>query len=116
MREEPFLRVVFFRTESGREPVRVWLKRLDKEDRKAIGEDIKLVQLRWPLGMPLVRKLETGLWELRSRLKDGRIARICFTVQGDEMALLHGFVKKSRRTPLRELRLARDRKRRWIEG
>jgi hypothetical protein len=45
MTNEPRLRVVFFRTESGREPVREWLLELDKDDRKVIGEDVKLVQL-----------------------------------------------------------------------
>jgi len=77
---EPFFTVVFFRTGSRREPVREWLKDLEKEDRKTIGEDIKLVQFRWPLGMPLVRKMEADLWEIRTRLGAGRIARVFFTV------------------------------------
>jgi phage-related protein len=116
MSTEPFLRVVFFRTESGREPVREWLLELDKEDRKVVGEDIKLVQFRWPLGMPLVRKLEPELWEVRSHLKGGRIARVCFSVRGGEIALLHGFIKKTEKTPLRELELARERKHLWLGG
>lgn len=113
---DPILVVTFFRTEAGREPVRDWLKNLDSQDRKVIGEDIKLVQFRWPLGMPLVRKIETGLWEVRSRLHGGRIARIFFTVGGQEMILLHGFEKKSQRIPKGELDLARDRKERWFRG
>jgi len=116
MSTEPILRVVFFRTDSGREPVREWLLELDKEDRKIIGEDIKLVQFRWPLGMPLVRKLEPDLWEVRSRLKGGRIARVCFAVKGSEIALLHGFIKKSEKIPPRDLQLARERKHLWIGG
>jgi phage-related protein len=116
MNSEPILRVVFFRSESGREPVRDWLLELDKEDKKTIGEDIKLVQFRWPLGMPLVRKLEAGLWEVRSQLKGGRIARVCFTVRGSEMALLHAFMKKTERTPLPELELARERRNLWLGG
>lgn len=66
MSDQPILRVVFFRTPAGDEPVRTWLKELNREDRKAIGEDVKLMQFRWPLGMPLIRKLEPGLWEVRS--------------------------------------------------
>jgi len=112
----PRLRVVFFRTDGGREPVREWLLGLGKEDRKVIGEDIKLAQFRWPLGMPLVRKLETDLWEVRSHLSDGRIARVCFTVRADEMALLHGFIKKSRKTPRVDLQIARERRDSWIGG
>ncbi|MCB0208976.1 MAG: type II toxin-antitoxin system RelE/ParE family toxin [Anaerolineae bacterium] len=110
------LDVVFFLTDAGNEPVREWLKSLDKEDRKTIGEDIKLVQFRWPLGMPLVRKMEADLWEVRIRLSGGRIARVLFTVRGSEMALLHSFIKKSRKTPKKDLELARRRKDLWLNG
>ena len=116
MSTDAILSVVFFLTDSGREPVREWLKSLDKEDRKTIGEDIKLVQYRWPLGMPLVRKMEASLWEVRSHLSGGRIARVFFTVRGGEMALLHGFIKKSRKTPVKDLELARRRKNLWLSG
>jgi phage-related protein len=114
MGEQPILRVVFFRSGYGDEPVREWLKELDKEDRKLIGEDIKLVQFRWPLGLPLVRKLEADLWEVRSRISGSRIARTCFTVRAGEMALLHGFIKKSQKTPRTELEIARRRKNLWL--
>lgn len=116
MNDEPILQVVFFRTDSGRQPVREWLKDLDTDDRKIIGEDIKLVQFRWPLGMPLVDKLEPGLWEVRSHLKGGRIARVCFTVRAGEMALLHGFIKKTQKIPVQELELARQRRDLWLNG
>lgn len=112
MNDEPILNVVFFRTEAGREPVREWLKELDKDDRKRIGEDIKLVQFRWPVGMPWVRKMKADLWEIRTRL-DNRIVRIFFTVRGGEMALLHGFIKKAQRTPANELNLAATRRDQW---
>jgi phage-related protein len=116
MSTEPLLQVIFIRTASGREPVREWLKEMTKEDRKDIGEDIKLVQFRWPLGMPLVRKLEADLWEVRTHLSGGRIARVLFTVRGTEMALLHGFIKKTQKTPVNDLRLARERKNLWWRG
>ena len=70
----------FYRSDSGREPVREWLKSLDLADRKVIGEDIKDVEFSWPIGMPLVRSLGSGLWEVRSSLPHGRIARILFCV------------------------------------
>ena len=113
MSREPVINVVFFRTDVGRMPVQQWLKRLDDGDRKAIGEDIRLVQFGWPLGMPLVRKMEAHLWEIRSRLKGRRIARVLFTVEGNKMVLLHGFIKKSQKTPRRDLNLARDRRNLW---
>jgi phage-related protein len=56
------------------------------------------------------------VWEDRSRLKGGRIARVLFTVRAGEMALLHGFVKKSQKTPVQDLELARRRKELWLHG
>jgi phage-related protein len=102
------LQVIFYRSSSGHEPVREWLKSLPIEERKAIGHDLKTAQYGWPLGMPLIRKLEPGLWEIRSRLP-ARIARVIFTVEEDKMVLLHGFIKKSEKTPIQDLQLARQR-------
>ena len=112
---EPVLRVIFYRSESGAEPVREWLRELRREDRKAVGEDIKTAQFGWPLGMPLIRKIEKGLWEVRSNIRDG-IARTIFTVEKDTMVLLHGFVKKSQETPSNELHTARRRLRNILGG
>ncbi len=108
MNDEGRLRVIFYRTTAGNEPVREWLKALPPEDRKIIGDDLKTAQYGWPLGMPLIRKLEVGLWEVRCRLQDS-IARLIFTVESDAMVLLHGFIKKSQKTPLQDLQLARQR-------
>lgn len=108
MNSDVRLRVNFFRTETGTEPVREWLLSLNKVDRKIVGEDVKTVQFGWPLGMPLVRKLEADLWEVRSRIGNG-IARVVFTVHGQSMILLHGFVKKTRKTPATELATSRKR-------
>ena len=105
---EPILDVVFYKTESGNEPVREWLKDLTKADRQAIGEDIKTAQYGWPIGMPLIRKISRGLWEVRSHVTAG-IARVFFTVMNSTMILLHGFVKKSQKTPQNELDTARRR-------
>jgi phage-related protein len=108
MRDEMRLHVVFYQTAAGSEPVREWLKGLPPEERKIIGEDLKTAQYGWPLGMPLIRKLEPGLWEVRSSLRN-RIARVIFTVEGDTMVLLHGFIKQSQKTPVNDLQLARQR-------
>jgi len=111
---EPVLRAVFYRTHAGREPVREWLKGLERDERKAIGEDIKTAQYGWPLGMPLIRKLDPSLWEIRSSLA-ARIARVVFAVDGDTMVLLHGFVKKSRKTPVNDIDTSRRRLARLLE-
>lgn len=110
MNDQPVLSVTFFRTDAGRLPVQQWLKSLNKADRKVIGRDTHYVQFRWPLGMPLVRKIEPYLWEVRSQLRSGRIARVLFTVRGNEMVLLHGFIKKSQRIAQTDLNLARHRR------
>ena len=102
------LRVVFYRSEAGNEPVREWLRGLPKEDRKTIGEDIKTVQLSWPLRMPLLRKIEGDLWEIRSTLRE-RVTRVIFTQYGSVIVLLHGFIKKSQKTPLKDVDLANKR-------
>ena len=99
------LNVRFFRSSAGREPVREWLVELSREARRSIGVEIKTVQLGWPLGMPVVRKIERGLWEVRIRLGDAS-ARVFFTVVGDDMVLLHGFIKMSQKTPKSDLEVA----------
>jgi len=105
MATAPKLTVRFFRTQPGNEPVREWLKSLPAAERKAIGEEIRTVQFGWPLGMPLVRKLDVDLWEVRVRLKD-RIARVLLTIEASEAILLHGFIKKSQKIPDEELATA----------
>lgn len=104
----PTLTVKFYASENGNEPVRDWLRSLTSAEKRTIGEDVKTVQFGWPLGMPLVRKLDKDLWEVRIHLID-KIARILFTVQGVEMVLLHGFIKKSQATPKEDLGLAKQR-------
>ena len=100
----------FYRSDGGREPVRQWLKSLEAQDRRIIGEDIKDVEFSWPIGMPLVRSLGRELWEVRSSLPHGRIARVIFCVEKDYMVLLHGFIKKTQKTPKQEIDLALKRK------
>ncbi len=102
------LDVRFYATSAGAEPVRDWLRSLPHDIRKIIGDDIKTVQLGWPIGMPLVRNLEPGLWEVRVNLPDG-IARVLFTTAGPVMVLVHGFIKKTQQTPKQDLELARKR-------
>ena len=109
------LQVVFYRSDSGAEPVRRWLKSLPVSHKKAIGEDIKTVQFGWPMGMPLIEKLSPYLWEVRTKVPDG-IARVVFTVDGRLMVLLHGFIKKTQRIPQKEIATARTRLRRYQEA
>lgn len=103
------LAVVFYRTATGNEPVREWLRCLPADERKQIGADILAVQYGWPLGLPLVDSLGDGVWEVRSRLAT-RIARTLFFVNNETIILLHGFTKKTRATPSHDRALAHKRK------
>ena len=107
-RPKKIIAVKFYRASNRKEPVRVWLKSLTGEQKKIIGEDIKTVEFGWPIGMPLVRYMEAKLWEIRSNFSDG-IARIFFTVYEQQLILLHGFIKKTQKTPEKELEIARRR-------
>jgi phage-related protein len=111
----PKLRASFFRTALGAEPVREWLLSLPKSERRAIGKDIAYVQFKWPIGQPRVDHLRGGIWEIRSRI-ERRIARVLFAVEEQEIVLLHGFMKKSRRTPTDALRLAEKRLKDWHDA
>jgi phage-related protein len=103
------LPAAFYRTAAGGEPVRDWLRSLGPEDRKAIGDDIRLVEFGWPVGMPTCRPIGSGLFEVRSDLGGNRIARVFFSVERGYAVLLHGFLKKSRKTPPQALETARRR-------
>lgn len=103
------LNAFFYQSSTGNEPVRDWLKSLPKQDKKIIGEDVKTVQYGWPLGMPLVRSLGDGLWEVRSDLGTSRIARIIFFMHANSMILLHGFIKKFQKTPIGDIEIAKKR-------
>ena len=103
------LQARFYMAGSGRRPVREWLLGLSEEDRRVVGKDIQKVEFGWPIGMPYCRPLGDGLWEIRSDLSGGRIARVVFAIIDGEMILLHGFMKKTQKTPAQELGLAKRR-------
>ncbi len=98
----------FYQNPNGKEPLREWLMSLSREDRLAIGTDIKTVEFGWPVGLPVCRSLGGGLWEVRTSLQN-RIARVLFCIAGETMWLLHGFIKKQQKTPSSDLTLARRR-------
>ena len=111
MMDEPGFKVQFFTLPSGKRPVQEWLtdpRQVLPIDKKTIGEDIKVVQYGWPMGMPIVRKLGPNLWEIRSHITVG-IARVMFTIHKTSIILLHGFIKKDQKTPNEDLELARNR-------
>lgn len=109
------LEVKFFKTDTGIEPAREWLRSLPGDEKKLIGEDIKTVQYGWPIGMPLVRKLCKGIWEIRTHLEN-KISRVLFTLVGEQIILLHAFIKKTEKTPKDDLDLAINRMKQLKRG
>jgi phage-related protein len=101
--------IIFYRTAAGVEPVRAWLRSLSSDDRRRIGSDLATVQVGWPVGMPLCRPLGDSLWEVRTHLMNNRISRVLFFADGGRIGVVHGFIKKTPKTPTDELELARDR-------
>lgn len=107
--DEKKLVVAFYRSKTGTEPVLEWLRELSAEDRRIVGRDPRLIEMGWPVGMPLCKPLGEGLWEVRSTLTQNRIARIIFFASEGFMVLLHAFIKKTQKTPKSEMELARSR-------
>jgi phage-related protein len=105
----------FYVASSGKMPVREWLLSLAKEDRIEIGGDIANVEYHWPVGPPRCKPLRNGIFEIRSRISNNRAARVLFSIESDQLYLLHGFIKKSTKIPKRDLELAKSRKRK-MEG
>ena len=104
------LPAAFYRTPSGAEPVRDWLRDdLPPADRRKVGYDVGTVEFGWPVGMPVCQALGGGLWEIRSYLPSNRTARVIFCITEGRMVLLHGFIKKTQKTPRSDLELARTR-------
>jgi len=106
--------LVFFATDKGKEPVRNWLLDMEPDDRREVGLDLMRVQFRWPTGMPLCRPLGDGLWEVRSSLPSGRIARVIFCFFEEQLVALHGFIKKSQKTQQADINLALKRKKEFL--
>jgi len=96
----------FYKIPTGKEPVREWLKSLKRDDCRAVGMDIAHVEFGWPLGKPLCDSLGDGLWEVRSHISDGRIARVLFCTRNNRMVLLHGFIKKTQKIQKKDRDLA----------
>jgi phage-related protein len=110
----PALGCGFYRSAAGTDPVREWLRALPRAVRLAVGTDISRVQWRWPVSRPLVGAFGGGLYEVRTSI-DGDIYRVFFCIEGSTMVLLHGFQKKTQKTPQREIDTALVRKKE-VEG
>jgi phage-related protein len=101
--------LIFFRSRTGTEAVREWLRELPEDERQAVGKDLLRARWRWHVGMPLCRPMGNGLWEIRTDLPTKRMARLILCLYREHLVALHGFIKKARATPDEDLALARKR-------
>lgn len=116
MLHNPPLTVNFYKTNSGTEPVRDWLRDLNQDDKKIIGKDILFVQMTFPQPSSVLSPLGDGLWEIKSDLGSNRISRVIVTTHNNQVVILHGFIKKTQKTPKRHLDLAKSRKSAFKKG
>lgn len=110
MTDEGVWRVVFYRDEHGRSPVREFLESLDDDAQQSIAWAIEQLLARNVRARePLVKHLENKLWELRRESKTNTYRVIYFFLTGRRIVLVHGFQKKTPKTPPQHLALARTR-------
>lgn len=124
-KKEKKIHAVFYKTDSGNEPVKDELLELGRPTKTMIGEDIKFVEYNWKVDRPYVDQLKKGngstektIYEVRSKVEDGNVKkeyRTLFFVFNDLMVLVHIFVKKSQKTPKTEIDVAWDRMKKWIK-
>lgn len=104
--------VEFYQRENGKIPIKEFLLSLTPKMRAKAFSDIELLQkhgsdLREPYVKPIKGKSNKGLYELRIKFSND-IARIFyFTYHNNKYVLLHGFVKKTMKTPSGEIERAR---------
>lgn len=68
------------------------------------------------VGMPWVRSLGRGLWEMRLTGHDGIARAVYFVADKGRLVVVRAFVKKTQQTPPREIDLAVRRMRDWKDG
>ena len=109
---------VFFRTQNGKEPVRIWIDSLNEREKRSVSADMLFVAKHFP-NVPkrgMIRKIsgQKDMWEIRIRLTNKINARILFLIYESKIVFLHAFIKKSRRTPQKDLDLANRRKQAYL--
>ena len=108
--------VEFYVADDGSAPVAEFLDNLDLKTRARFRWSIEQLRLRnIRAGPPLVKHLEGNLWELREESSTNIYRVIYVFFSGRRIVLLHGFQKKTQRTPAREIEAARRRYEEFLE-
>lgn len=106
--------VDYYEDEGGRKPAKEFIDALDVKMRAKVFGRLELLEEHGSrLGMPFARHLEDGIYELRT-VQGSNITRILyFFVVGERVILTHGFVKKTQKTPPREIGRAKRMRDDW---
>jgi len=99
-------KVIFYETARSNKILLNFIKSFSAEDKRVIGGDLYAVQIGFPMGLPYCDHLEGSLWEVRSSLPSKREVRFIFFQREDCLVVVHGFIKKVRKTPREEMALA----------
>ncbi len=110
MANQPERSIVYYTTADGDEPVREWLTSLDQKTQVRFEWSIEQLRVRnVQAGEPLVKHIEGKIWELR-RASNGKIYRLMYFFFTDrQIVFLHGFQKKTPKTPRGEIEIAEKR-------
>lgn len=101
-------KIVFYQTSRGSYPVKEFIEKLDSRTKSKVTDAIKILQESGTLlKPPYMKKLMKSLFELR--IKSKVAVRIFYSQHTQTYYLLHAFIKKSQKTPVKELRIAIDR-------
>ena len=107
--------VVFYESEDGKKPVEEFLDSLDnKMAAKLVGLMEVLESKGTELRLPYSEHLTDGIFELRCKLGSNITRALYFFVQGRRIVVTNGFVKKTQKTPPKELSLAKERRKDWL--
>ena len=114
--EQCMTKIIYYTTNQGENPVEAFIDSLQKPQKAKIFRIIQYIEVYGLLSvLPHVRKLTgTLLWEIRILGKDN-IRVFYATLQQDEILLVHGFIKKKQKTPLKEIAIALNRLKDWRE-
>ncbi len=107
--------VEFYKTENGKEPIAEFLDSLDnKMAAKLVGLMEILEEKGTELRMPYSEHLEEGIFELRCKQGSNITRVLYFFFVGRKIIVTNGFVKKTQKTPPKEIKLAKERRADWI--
>ncbi len=102
--------IEFYKTHNNKSPVKDWLSSLNVKTKVKVFRHLELLEkFGLELKEPYVKYLENKLYEVRVKDKQGIYRIIYFANTGKKFILLHGFIKKTQKTPKKELDLAKIR-------